>query len=125
VCENLCKADAPCKAWTYVKPGVQAPNPRCWLKNTVPAAVSSACCTSGVKLPKVEPNIDRPGGDYTNITLPPGSVSQVCLNLCSADAPCKAWTYVKPGVQAPNPRCWLKNTVPEARANSCCTSGVK
>jgi hypothetical protein len=74
---------------------------------------------------QITTNIDRPGGDYTNITLPPGSVSQVCLNLCSADAPCKAWTYVKPGVQAPNPRCWLKNTVPEARANSCCTSGVK
>ena len=125
MCENLCSADAPCKAWTYVKPGAQAPNPRCWLKNTVPDKRANNCCTSGVKLPSVEPNIDRRGGDYTNVTLPPGSVAQLCLDLCNADVPCKAWTYVKPGVQAPNPRCWLKNTVPDANANNCCTSGVK
>jgi hypothetical protein len=124
-CENLCNADAPCKAWTYVNAGVQAPNPRCWLKNTIPAAVSSGCCTSGVKLPGVESDIDRPGNDYTNVTLPPGTGPQLCQSLCYADIPCKAWTYVNAGIQAPNPRCWLKNTVPTPQANSCCTSGVK
>lgn len=48
LCENACNGDAACKAWTFVKPrrGSQA---RCWLKNSVPPANSSDCCTSGVK----------------------------------------------------------------------------
>jgi hypothetical protein len=72
-----------------------------------------------------EPNVDRTGGDYANVTLPPGSPPQACQSLCDADGTCKAWTFVNAGVQAPNPRCWLKNTVPAAHANNCCTSGVK
>jgi len=80
---------------------------------------------AGVANAAMELNTDRPGSDYTSVTLPPGAGAQACENLCSADAPCKAWTYVKAGVQAPNPRCWLKNVVPDAQANNCCTSGVK
>jgi hypothetical protein len=125
-CEALCKADGSnCKAWTFVKPGVQAANPRCWLKNTVPAAQANNCCVSGVMTPPIEANIDRPGGDYTSVTLPGGSNAQACLALCNADGACVAWTFVKAGFQAPNPRCWLKNTVPTAVGNNCCSSGVK
>lgn len=132
-CQALCAADPNrCKAWTYVKAGVQANNPRCWLKTTVPAATSSSCCTSGVMAvftpphrPRIEPNIDRMGGDYTSVTLPAGSTANNCLSLCQADGSrCKAWTYVKAGIQATNPRCWLKNTVPAAQRSNCCTSGV-
>jgi hypothetical protein len=126
-CEALCKADGThCKAWTYVRPGVQAPNPRCWLKTAVPAPQNNGCCISGVKVPPVEMNVDRPGGDYTSVTLPAGAKAGACRDLCDADGgQCKAWTYVKAGVQAPNPRCWLTNTVPAAQASNCCTSGVK
>ncbi|MGA7933804.1 MAG: hypothetical protein WCA35_09675, partial [Kovacikia sp.] len=28
-------------------------------------------------------------------------------------------------IQGPNPRCWLKHTVPSQRVNSCCVSGTK
>jgi hypothetical protein len=31
-----------------VQPGVQGPNARCWLKNSVPPPVASNCCVSGV-----------------------------------------------------------------------------
>jgi hypothetical protein len=72
-----------------------------------------------------EPNTDRMGGDYTSVTLPPGSVPNNCKALCAADgARCKAWTYVKAGVQAPNPRCWLKSSIPAAKPSNCCSSGV-
>ena len=125
-CESLCNADpGHCKAWTFVKPGVQDVNPRCWLKNAVPPKTSNNCCVSGVRVPPIESNTDRPGGDYANVTLPGGSNPQSCSALCDADGTCKAWTFVKAGVQAANPRCWLKNGVPAPRSADCCTSGVK
>lgn len=125
-CESLCDADGDqCKAWTFVKPGVQAPNPRCWLKSSVPPAQPSDCCVSGVKTPPMEIGIDRPGSDYTSVTLPAGAKAGACRQLCDADGPCVAWTYVKAGVQAANPRCWLKNAVPAPQPSNCCTSGLK
>lgn len=138
-CQALCAADPTrCKAWTYVRAGLQAANPRCWLKSTVPAPIASTCCTSGVMVvatppnvgpshvrPRIEENVDRRGGDYTSVTLPAGSTANNCRSLCAADPNrCRAWTYVKAGVQATNPRCWLKSTVPAAISSNCCTSGV-
>jgi hypothetical protein len=52
-CIRACYEDARCAAWTYVKPGIQAPGAQCWLKNTVPQAVSDDCCVSG-KAPAVD-----------------------------------------------------------------------
>jgi hypothetical protein len=72
-----------------------------------------------------EPDTDRMGGDYTSVTLPAQSVPRDCQALCAADGNrCKAWTYVKAGVQAANPRCWLKNSVPAGKPSNCCSSGV-
>jgi hypothetical protein len=50
-CQDACRADARCAAWTFVKasqPGAQA---HCWLKSAVPHAAANACCTSGVERP--------------------------------------------------------------------------
>ena len=66
--------------------------------------------------------IDRPGRDYRN--FPVGSANE-CHKACMAEAQCKAWTYVKPGIQGPSARCWLKHSVPGPVRNTCCTSGVK
>ncbi len=50
ICQKACADDPQCKAWTYVKPNtIQGPKPNCWLKTMTPAAVSNACCVSGVK----------------------------------------------------------------------------
>jgi hypothetical protein len=49
MCQASCNYNAQCVAWTYVKPGVQGPVPRCYLKNAVPAPTRNACCVSGAK----------------------------------------------------------------------------
>jgi len=145
-CRDACLADAPCVAFTYVNPGVQGPSPRCWLKNSVPASRYSDCCVSGVKgqvataqpapqwqgspppapvaAGNFEMNIDRPGSDIANFDLPQAR-PELCRDACLRDGRCVAFTYVNPGVQGPNPRCWLKNPAPAARPSSCCVSGLK
>ncbi len=71
-----------------------------------------------------EPGIDRPGSDYLNFDLAPGTSACECLSRCLSDPRCKAYTYVEAGYQSTtNPRCWLKNAVPNASPNPCCTSG--
>ena len=67
-------------------------------------------------------NTDRPGNDFRNIAL--RGNSGACLELCRKTRDCRAWTFVKPGFHGPSARCFLKNVVPAAVANSCCTSGV-
>jgi len=74
----------------------------------------------------LEPGVDRPGSDYTMIGLPAPDPN-LCRSRCAAEPQCKAFTYVNPFVQAgqgATPRCYLKNAVPAARNDSCCTSGM-
>ncbi|MBO0902362.1 PAN domain-containing protein [Jiella sonneratiae] len=123
-CRIQCEQDGACRAWTFVKKGVQGPKARCWLKTAIPNAVRNGCCTSGVPARSFEAGIDRPGGDYKNFDLPAADAN-LCGSACNGEnALCRAWTFVRPGVQGPKPRCWLKNTVPPAAVNDCCTSGV-
>jgi hypothetical protein len=125
VCRETCQRDGQCKSWTFVKPGFQGPNPRCWLKNAIPSARANNCCVSGVPVRSLEADVDRPGGDYTNFDLASADAN-VCKAACEKDgSKCKAWTFVKAGVQGPKPRCWLKQFIPPASTNNCCTSGVR
>ena len=131
LCQKACLNDAACRAFTYVSPGVQGPKPRCWLKNAVPPATFSECCTSGIKAANppppaktLEPGVDRPGSDYRNFDLDE-TRPELCQQACANEATCRAFTYVKPGVQGPKARCWLKNAVPAPKPSDCCTSGVK
>jgi hypothetical protein len=72
-----------------------------------------------------EPGTDRPGGDYRNFNLDRADY-RLCQTECNRDARCRAWTYVRPGVQDPtHARCWLKSSVPNKGPSSCCDSGVK
>ncbi len=68
-------------------------------------------------------NTDRPGSDYSNFDLQ-GAYPSDCRDACLKDSRCLAWTYVKPGVQGPKARCWLKNAVPAEQPNQCCVSGI-
>ncbi len=72
----------------------------------------------------LEQNSNRPGHDYRNFDL---SVAQpeACRDACAEDARCRAYTYVKPGVQGGSARCWLKDQVPPAEPAPCCASGRK
>lgn len=123
VCQRKCEGDKSCPAWTYAKPGIQGPLAKCWLKSSLPNALSNNCCISGVVPRPQEPGIDRPGGDYANFEVPTGSTSE-CQHACEKDSKCTAWTQVQAGVQGPNAKCWLKNTIPSATNNACCWSGV-
>jgi hypothetical protein len=48
-CEAACAEDNICSSWTYVRPGVQGPQGRCWLKNVVARPVYNPDTVSGVK----------------------------------------------------------------------------
>jgi hypothetical protein len=133
ICRQACEDEAQCRAFTYVKAGVQGDNPRCWLKSSVPSASDSDCCVSGVKSNgepdhdgiSLEFNINRQGSDYRDFDLAPGAGPEMCRQACEDESQCRAFTYVKAGVQGANPRCWLKNTVPQAYPDDRCVSGVK
>jgi hypothetical protein len=70
----------------------------------------------------VEGGTNRMGSDYNNFDLS-GADPNACESACLADQTCKAWTYVRPGVQGDNAKCWLKSEVPDPTADDCCTSG--
>lgn len=123
-CAQHC-ADTPnCRAFTYVEPGVQGESAMCWLKDAVPDPVASACCTSGLRSSGFSWGIDRPGADYRSFELATEEPA-LCEQACSEDDDCRAFTYVRPGVQGDAPRCWLKDAVPEPVESECCASGVR
>jgi hypothetical protein len=71
-----------------------------------------------------EPNTDRPGSDYFSFQLSSPQPTQ-CQQACIGDINCSAWTYVQPGIQGPQARCWLKNPSPAPIPSNCCVSGTK
>ena len=123
-CMERCRHSPMCLAWTFVKPGIQGPNARCWLKNRIPAARANNCCVSGVDPKTNEPDTNRPGRDYRSFDLVGNYQVEQCVGQCENDSRCVAWTYVRPGVQGPRARCWLKNALPAAQFSGCCISGI-
>ncbi len=74
-----------------------------------------------------EINTDRPGMDYRNFWIDGEAFTgtQKCENACKSDSKCKSFTYVKPGVQGSQGRCYLKEGIPSPITNKdCCVSGV-
>lgn len=71
----------------------------------------------------LEPGIDRPGGDYDNFALAESDPA-ICRARCASEDGCLAWTFVQPGIQGSEARCWLKSAVPDPVEHSCCVSGV-
>lgn len=62
-CKRWCEREKRCRAWTWVKRGVQGPNAVCFLKSGVSQVVSSSCCVSGYP---------GSGGDAPHVTATPG-----------------------------------------------------
>jgi hypothetical protein len=67
---------------------------------------------------------NRPGDDYLEIVMAEPS-PELCAEECVKDSRCKAYTYVTPGIQGRDARCWLKSKPPLSVPDPCCTSGVK
>ena len=72
----------------------------------------------------LEIDTNRPGSDYRNFSQPSAD-PKLCQQACENDPICVAFTYVKPNIQGPSARCWLKNRVPPAVEDACCVSGLK
>jgi hypothetical protein len=68
--------------------------------------------------------IDRFGSDYRMIEMAvPDPL--LCMRECLADVNCITFSFVKPGFQVSNARCYLKNAEPAPYANECCSSGYR
>jgi hypothetical protein len=89
--------------------------------------VSGTLSTASAQGQGFSRSIDRPGGDYRNFDIQGAgdAGAEACRAVCNRENRCRAWTFVKAGIQGASARCWLKSTVPSGRANPCCTSGVK
>jgi len=72
----------------------------------------------------LEPGTNRAGGDFATVPMADDDTAQACLQACQGNAACKAFTYVRAGIQGPHPMCYLKNAAPRAVKDNCCTSAV-
>jgi hypothetical protein len=132
VCAARCEREQRCAAWSFSYPRTEAVNAVCWLKHKVTRRVSNACCMSSVKgvgvmeprTGSIEYSIDRPGGDYHNLEVPPDPTGKPCADACEAEARCRAWTYMRPGYEGSAARCYLKDRLTRPRHKPCCVSGV-
>ena len=66
---------------------------------------------------KMMRNTDLFGSDFSSLIA---RNEFTCLQACSANEQCRAWTFVKQGS-----KCFLKSAVPARSTNRCCVSGVK
>lgn len=72
--------------------------------------------------PGMEADTNRFGSDYRGFDAPS---AQLCRTACANETACRAWTWVKPGIQGPSGKCWLKNAAAAPSANACCVSGLR
>ena len=131
-CAARCEREGRCRAWSFSYPRTATTSATCWLKNRVTKRIEEACCVSGVKgaavLEKkggpIEFSIDRTGGDYKNLDVATDPSGASCETVCKGEERCRAWTYVRPGYQGAQPRCYLKAQIKPPRRSPCCLSGV-
>ena len=67
---------------------------------------------------------DLPGGDYRHFELI-SPVPSFCANVCKKDSRCRAWTFSWPGKRGKRAKCFLKEKVPQKKADTCCVSGIR
>jgi hypothetical protein len=131
-CAARCERDGRCRAWAFSYPATESPNATCWLKSRVNPRTVASCCVSGVRgAGVIEPRgspiefaIDRVGGDYRQIELPPDPTGRTCQLTCEAEEGCRAWTYLRPGYVGQAAYCYLKDTITHPTRRPCCISGV-
>ena len=98
------------------------------LKDSLPNIVKDACCDSGPRNfiserdLRAEDKINRPGSDFKNFDT---DGWKTCETACAQNEICVSWTYVRPNIQGPSGRCWLKSRVARPVADPNMVSGVK
>lgn len=134
LCASACAYDTDCMAWAFAPAGYwEGSNAQCWLKNTIPERTSAPQLVSGVRWKDYvsaetaftrEDNFDRPGSDLRSFDMDSADPS-ACAQACADNGSCKAYTFVPAGRQGPQPRCWLKGSVPGKIQSDGLVSGVK
>ncbi len=69
------------------------------------------------------PGVDLPGQDYAEFPAMSNDPHE-CFNACANDPHCRAYTFVRPGIQGPFAHCWLKHSVPYSVHNGGTDSGI-
>lgn len=90
-----------------------------------PAAKPASAAVAPKITFRIEKAVNRHGSDIRDFEMKANEGYEACQKACEEEAQCKAFTFVKPGVQSTAARCWLKNTVPQAYADDTCISGVR
>jgi hypothetical protein len=70
----------------------------------------------------MESQTDRGGSD---LDMSEGGQASDCQKKCAMDERCQAYTWVQPGYQGAQARCYLKHSVPNTSPCPQCVSGVK
>ncbi len=104
-------------------PAMAAPAPAARLNMTAPRPVLHAAAPVAAAVAGMETDTDRAGADFAGFDVAADPAQ--CQARCTGAAQCVAWTYVKPGVQAPSARCYLKSSAPAPTRNACCVSGTR
>ena len=74
--------------------------------------------------PGMENKVNRPGSDYDRFHINDHRPDR-CQSECQRQNDrCKAWAYVRPGIQHKYAVCYLKHAVPSPVRDACCISGV-
>ena len=81
---------------------------------------AAAQASAGRKVLWDPQNTDRPGNDIARLNL---QTQDACAFQCTITTGCAAFTFVKPGFQAPGAVCYLKRSVGKLVNNDCCQSG--
>lgn len=80
----------------------------------------------GFATPVIQENLNVVGNDIIGVDIPytrADLVNYFCFRACSQTQGCLAYTIVRPGVQGPLARCWLKSSNAPQSTNSCCSTG--
>jgi len=72
----------------------------------------------------MENDTDRPGSDYDKFHIDDQRPDRRQSECVRQNDRCKAWTYVRAGIQHKYAVCYLKSEVPAAKPDKCCVSGV-
>lgn len=119
---NAARSAAPPQARAVTAPVAQPSNSTVYVGGAQPA---NAAGTPTARAP-FQFDMDRPGNDLPNgrrIGLAdPAACDFECRNSTKQ---CKAWVFVKPGVQGTESVCYLKSVVTPPVPNNCCATGVR
>lgn len=90
-----------------------------------PVATQKPAAAQQVLARGMEANTDRPGMDYDRFHINDERPER-CQSECARQSDrCRAWTYVRPGLQHKYAVCYLKSEVPPPASGDCCISGIQ